>query len=323
MKKLGIKIIILAVLALFIWKWAPQIQWDQLKIAFEKANWILWGLASLSILIAWLLRSFIFYRILQLKSSFKFSYVFATNMLGALMDQIIPGRSGVLVRWGMLSLKSPKTKAFNMSAAMACLGLDALALVLLFLGAGCFSPMIRDFSNPKIFIVLLVAVSLLFISLLRSHQIDRLVSRTFLGRISLVKAVFEIIHQMREPSKMVLWLGLALANWFLQVLCLHLAAMSFGLEFDFSQYVLLLMAINLAIVVPVVPGNIGTIQVVMTGVLSHWGVAATQALAYSMAYHLAHLAVIFLVGGGLSLIYPIHFSQLRESKEKELRAVSQ
>ncbi len=75
---------------------------------------------------------------------------------------------------------------------------------------------------------------------------------------------------------------------------------AFDIPVPFGASLLVLMAVNLALVVPFAPpANLGTLEVGATLALMEYGVPKEQALAFALVYHL--LQVIPIGVGGLVL----------------------
>jgi uncharacterized membrane protein YbhN (UPF0104 family) len=84
-----------------------------------------------------------------------------------------------------------------------------------------------------------------------------------------------------------------------------LLAKAFGMHLSIFEIIVLIFAINLAILVPIVPGNVGTIQVVITTVLVRMHYDETTALAFSFVFHLVQALPVILTGAILSLFFPM------------------
>ncbi len=92
----------------------------------------------------------------------------------------------------------------------------------------------------------------------------------------------------------------SLLAWLLEIHVVFFSLRAFDIHVPFGVSLLVLMAVNLALVVPFAPpGNFGTLEVGATLALMESGVPKEHALAFALAYHF--LQVIPLALGGLTL----------------------
>jgi uncharacterized protein (TIRG00374 family) len=103
----------------------------------------------------------------------------------------------------------------------------------------------------------------------------------------------ELINHPRVSLKGLAWTLLSDA-FDLSMIGLSLTAT--GISLDVTAWFLILVAINVAIVVPT-PGNLGTLEAGAVLVLGAYGVDQSHALAFSLLYHAAHLIPVVLLGG--------------------------
>jgi uncharacterized membrane protein YbhN (UPF0104 family) len=88
--------------------------------------------------------------------------------------------------------------------------------------------------------------------------------------------------------------------WVLEMGVVSFTLWAFGIHVPFGVSLLVLMAVNLALVVPFAPpANLGTLELGATLALMEGGVPKGQALAFALVYHV--LQVIPIGVGGLVL----------------------
>jgi hypothetical protein len=94
--------------------------------------------------------------------------------------------------------------------------------------------------------------------------------------------------------------GAALAAWFLETSVVYFTLYAFHIHVAPGDALFVLVAINMAMVVPFAPpGNFGTVEVGATLALMELGVPKEQAVAFALVYHL--LQVIPIGVSGLAL----------------------
>jgi uncharacterized protein (TIRG00374 family) len=94
--------------------------------------------------------------------------------------------------------------------------------------------------------------------------------------------------------------GTALVAWFLETCVVYSTLHAFHINVPLGESLLVLVAINMAMVVPFAPpGNFGTVEVGAILALMEFGVPKEHAVAFALVYHL--LQVIPIGVGGLAL----------------------
>jgi len=93
----------------------------------------------------------------------------------------------------------------------------------------------------------------------------------------------------RRPSLLCRAAVLELASWLLDFGCLLSVMRAVGVTAPLGSGVLVLLAVNLAIAVPAVPGNLGTFELGAVMGLQPFGVSAELGLAVGLLYHLAQV----------------------------------
>jgi glycosyltransferase AglD len=94
--------------------------------------------------------------------------------------------------------------------------------------------------------------------------------------------------------------GASLVAWGLEIVVVFFTLRAFHLDVPFGFILLVLMAVNLALVVPFAPpANLGALEVGATLALMECGIPKERALAFALVYHL--LQIIPIGFAGLSL----------------------
>jgi uncharacterized protein (TIRG00374 family) len=105
---------------------------------------------------------------------------------------------------------------------------------------------------------------------------------------------------VRDRRALVRSLGASALAWALEILVVALTLRAFDLRLPFGASLLVLMAVNLALVVPFAPpANFGTLELGATLALMECGVPKEHALAFALVYHM--LQVVPIGVGGLAL----------------------
>jgi uncharacterized protein (TIRG00374 family) len=108
------------------------------------------------------------------------------------------------------------------------------------------------------------------------------------------------LETMRNPRLFAQAVGLNFLGWLTHVLMFWCFGLSLGLDLDFGNYVVIMVAANLVVAFPITFQSIGTYQLAMTELLAAWGVEREAAFAFSVASH-AFVNVWTIVTGVLAL----------------------
>jgi uncharacterized membrane protein YbhN (UPF0104 family) len=101
---------------------------------------------------------------------------------------------------------------------------------------------------------------------------------------------------LRSPARGGGALLLALAKKSFEMLAILCIQRAFGLSLPVASAILVLAALNLATLVPVVPGNVGVYEAAVVVAYSPFGVGAEQALGMAVVQHGCYFAALALPG---------------------------
>lgn len=112
----------------------------------------------------------------------------------------------------------------------------------------------------------------------------------------LLCAVGAALAPLRSPSRGGGALALALAKKVVEMVAILCVQRAFGVELPFFSAVLVLASLNLATLVPVVPGNVGVYEAVVVLAYGHLGVDAERALGIAIVQHACYFTALALPG---------------------------
>lgn len=106
----------------------------------------------------------------------------------------------------------------------------------------------------------------------------------------------EGLAALRHP-----WMGgqvlvLSFVAWLLEGLMFWLFGLGFGLDLSFGSYLVIMIAANMAISLPLAPSNIGPYEVAVAEVVAVLGVARPLAGGYAIAIHVLNILWVTLTG---------------------------
>ena len=112
----------------------------------------------------------------------------------------------------------------------------------------------------------------------------------------LVASVQAALAPMRSPSRSAGALSLALAKKLAEATAILCVQRAFGLELPPSSAVVVLAAVNLATLLPVVPGNVGVYEGAVVLAYSYLGVPPERALGIGLVQHACFFVALAIPG---------------------------
>ncbi|MDI6631931.1 MAG: lysylphosphatidylglycerol synthase transmembrane domain-containing protein [Thermoanaerobacteraceae bacterium] len=217
-----------------------------------------------------------------------FSTLFGGVVVGYLANNLLPLRTGELVRTYYLAARTgiPGTAVFSTICVERALDVISLGLLLaaaLIWGLRGIVPQTASVVLAAMAAVLGAALLLLtgllrFNRLHENVQLPAALSRAGEG----VRKFLEPVANLRRTKTFLVLTGLSLAAWasnYLSLLPLARSAQNCA-----EAALLLLLFINLGLLIPSSPGALGVMQVAFWTALAPFGIPKEQALALSLAY---------------------------------------
>jgi uncharacterized membrane protein YbhN (UPF0104 family) len=188
------------------------------------------------------------------------------------------------------------------AAALSLLAMDQLVLGISKVGVLATWLLVLPLWMERGLRALSVMVALLLLALLAVAWGDRTVARVAgtlpdrAGRT--LHAIAEALAPLRSPWRGGSALALALLKKVAEILAIICIQRAFGVVLPFSNAVLVLAALNLATLIPVVPGNVGVYEAATVLAYGYLGVDAERALGMALAQHACYFAALALPGYG-------------------------
>jgi hypothetical protein len=104
------------------------------------------------------------------------------------------------------------------------------------------------------------------------------------------------LEPLRSPARGLLALALALLKKAVEVAAILCVQRAFGLSLPLSAAIVVLAVLNLATLLPLVPGNVGVFEAAVVLALTRFGVGPEQALGVAVVQHLCYFVALALPG---------------------------
>lgn len=227
--------------------------------------------------------------------------VFAAFCIGLLANAALPGRVGELARVAVLTRhvrRRTGTWATITGTVFTHRLFDvvaALALVTFVL----YRARIPDWAVPGLAIAIGIGVGFLIAGLLLARRQHRPVPEGLGPGRRLLRMARHGLTVLRRPVPALEALFLQLIGWAAQLFAVYTAFLAFGIEPSIPAAALILVIINLVMVFPLWPGNVGLVQVAVALALLRYGVPYGHGFLYGVGLQ----AIEASVGVGLGMVF--------------------
>ena len=230
--------------------------------------------------------------------------VFRANMAGYLGNNVLPARAGEVIRSLLISSQSSLSRTYVLTTAMSERVSDAIVLVLwgsLMLSRVAKPAWMEGVAHTMTLAAAAGAVSLLVLPhaegpLLRILEWLPVPAALKARMKGLAGQILSGIRAFHDVGRFAGFAALTAIIWMADASALMVAARALGLDVRFPAAVLLLTAMGLGSALPSTPGYVGIYQFAAVTVLSVFGIAREQALAYSLVTQALGYVVVAILG---------------------------
>jgi uncharacterized membrane protein YbhN (UPF0104 family) len=231
----------------------------------------------------------------------RFLGVFSAFGVGLFANAVLPGRVGELARVAVLTRKLPQRGAAwptLLGTVFAHRVFDLVASMLLVVYV-LITARIPDWATTSLSLVAAVGGALLVLAvvLARRHH------RSVLDELGPVRKVVEMgrhgLGVMHAPLPALVAICFQCLGWLCQLFAVYVAMRAFNIHAPLPAAGLVLVLMNVAILFPLWPGNVGLVQAAIALPLVGYGVAKAKGIAYGFGLQ----AIEASVGVGVGLLF--------------------
>jgi uncharacterized membrane protein YbhN (UPF0104 family) len=262
----------------------------------------------------------------------KYREVFSAFCVGLFGNAVLPARAGELARVAVLRRHMPDhgegTTATLVGSVFAhrLFDLPAVALLVLYV---LLTAKIPHWAVTSLVLFGLVAIALLAVALLSARHRDQ--RRPSLDDAGAIRRIVTMARQglgvLRAPLPAAAAILCQLLGWTLQLLAVWTVMKAFDLGTPLSAAGVVLLLMNIAIVFPLWPGNVGLLQAAVALPLRDYGVPYATGFAYGLVLQAVEVSVgvglglLFLAHEGISVAVLRRMGEEQESSEDALEGV--
>ena len=235
-----------------------------------------------------------------------FKDIFSVEVIGHMVNAILPLRLGEVARAYLLGEKESVSKMASLATVAVCRVFDGLALLFVVVVLALFLP-VAAWLKPVIYITAAVFLGIIMVFLLlassrgRLERVVDLLLRPLPPRWhdrlqGWVERFITGLAAMKSPRRVGFIFLVSVLVWVGEGTMFYIISFSFSLEQPFPVMLLAAAAANLALLVPSSPGSFGNFEIPCQQVLVFFGVGESLAGAYAIATHAILLLPVILLG---------------------------
>ena len=299
-----------ATVALFVWR-GPD--WNLVADAFRFVAWGWVIVAILLNLLSVLARAGAWHQVIEQAMPPprpRFRTVFSAFGVGLFANAVLPGRIGELARVAVLTRHQPQQRrgdawATLVGTVFAHRVFDLFPMVLLIVYV-LLTAQIPHWALTSLVIVVVVAFALFAFALASARRRNRSVLDEAGGVRRLVTMARYGLAVLHEPVAAVSAALLQCVGWLCQLFAVWAAMRAFDIHEPLPAAGLVLVLMNVAMLFPLWPGNVGLVQAAVALPLVSYGVPYAKGFAFGIGLQAIEMSVgvgigfIFLAREGLS-----------------------
>lgn len=216
-------------------------------------------------------------------------------LIGLLFNQILPFRAGEAIRIVTLNREVQTSRAEAAGTVVVERIFDVLALLLILFGVWTIRPSVPWIQTAAILALVLSALLAAAIVVLAAFGARAL--RPVLAPLALIPGVTRLrtdtaaerlahgLEALRSPSRALTAFAVTLGSWLVVGVSYSFVIEGFDLGIDFAGALVVLVATNLAYVIPSLPASVGVFEAATIVALGLYSVGESEALACAVVLH--------------------------------------
>lgn len=279
--------------AVFLYLAVRRVDWVETLATLKQAKPAFLGLAIAIFAVSCLARGLRWRVLLSAEKQLPLGTVFWSMMVGYLGNSYLPARAGEVIRSVMVGQRGGVSKSFALATALTERIADAVILVAVSAAAlstmQALPPELTQ-ATRAMAVVGAVGAVLVFLAPRMSRLVHAVVQRlpfsaTLRDKLgSMAESFLTGAGALQHPGRLAQFAGYSVVLWSLDTLVAMTMAGAFGLSLTPAQAFVLLAALGISSAIPSTPGYVGVFQFVAVAVLVPFGMSASQAIAFILAF---------------------------------------
>lgn len=225
--------------------------------------------------------------------------------IGFMANNVLPARLGDAVRVHLLHRKTDLGPVATTGGLIADRILEGISFLVL-------AAFLFLFGNVPHWMIYGLGVTLFAVA--GVYFLSVIYSRSRMRRGFFIK-LQEGLSPLHDRRVFISGFCTSLVSWSMQMAMIHMTQLAFGVHLPFWSTLLVLVAVNLAIIVPSTPANVGTFELACVLAYTFLGVDKNVGLLIGATYHVAQVLPVTVVGAVLLLVE--HINPWRVARETD------
>jgi glycosyltransferase 2 family protein len=288
-----VRIVVIAAIAAGLWWFIRSMDYGELEKDLRSANpWLLVVGAALNF--ACLFGKGVCWRLMlgprhKVAVTRLFRYTIATFAASA----IAPARAGEVLRVWVLKRRDGVPVADSAAVAVAEKLLDGITMLILVAPVPWLIANLPPEVAPAIASGAAIAITAFIALYIAAGRVEGTTSAS-----SLVRRFVAGMHVLRSPRRLLTAVGVLMLVWAADLLQVMVVLRAVGLDLSPAAGMLILFTLNVAIIVPSTPAQVGALQFGAMYAINALNVNHEKGLAFALLYHLGQ--IIPLIAAGLA-----------------------
>jgi uncharacterized membrane protein YbhN (UPF0104 family) len=288
--KLALRLLVIAVVAASLWFFVRHMEWAKLEEALRGATW--WPLAISAVLaftclflksVCWRVMLAPNYRVPVMRL---FRYTIAAFAGSALA----PARAGEVLRIWVLKRRDGVPAADTAAVAVAEKLLDGMSMLLLVSPVPWLLPELPSWVSTALLTCAVIAVVAFGVLFVLVGRVAEKPGTSWFARF------LAGMHVVRSPRRMVLSMLALMGVWIADLGEVMLCLYAVGIHLPIAAGLVILFALNLTIMVPSTPAQVGALEVGALAALDLLHVPSEQAITFALLYHAVQVIPLIIIG---------------------------
>jgi uncharacterized protein (TIRG00374 family) len=246
---------------------------------------------------------------------------------GQILNAVMPVLTGQVGRIFLFSRKEGFRKTFIFSTIVLEILFDAISLIL-FLFVTSLSFVFPDKYRTlgiAMSVATLFGIILLYLFLHYQKNLEEFGRRRFRQRWpgfyitvkKFIRSFIKGIEMLKSSQHLFRTLLYSLMQWLTHILTIYLLMKSFGFGLSFASAVAIMIINQIAVMIPITPGNAGTFEVVVSTSLAAFSVSRSDAVLFAVTLHMFDLLPVFIMGYIFLHYERVSISEIKARHEDE------
>jgi uncharacterized protein (TIRG00374 family) len=290
----------------FLYLAFKDVDFDILFESFKTTNYFLFLFSVLFLFVSFWIRAWRWrYLMIPVKDT-TIKKLFAPMMIGYMANSILPLRIGELVRAYAVGRQEDISNSASFATIVVERILDMISMLVVLGIVLIFYPF-PDWVKKGGYLVLILNLIVMVFIIFAINKTDMLLK--FISKItlfvpqkvsqsfqSMVQSFVDGLMVLKKAEHYLIIIFFSFLLWITYIAMIFPAFLAYGFELPFVAYLVILVMVNFALLIPSAPGQLGPTQYAFVLGLGLFNVQESLALSCSLILHIVQIVSIMIVG---------------------------